>query len=223
MAQKRAQSKGKKPAAKKKSPVKKAAAKKAAPRKSAGKAAPKKAAGKAAPKKAAGKAAPKKSAGKAAPKKSASKAAPKKSAGKAAPKKVAAKAAPKKVAVTSFAKAPVEKSTPPARKVTSLHPPAQSLDKPPALGEGEVEVSGVYGTVRYNESDPLAEVKEIFGHYDRDKSGIIEAKEFARICEALGMEMEEHELKVALLTVDQDGDQKISWDEFLGWWKSMRG
>ncbi|MDQ3263631.1 MAG: EF-hand domain-containing protein [Myxococcota bacterium] len=125
--------------------------------------------------------------------------------------------------MTSFIKAPVEKSTPPQRKVTSLHPVAQSLDKPPALGEGEVEVSGVYGTVRYNESDPLAEVKEIFGHYDRDKSGIIEAKEFARICEALGMELEEHELKVALLTVDQDGDQKISWAEFLGWWKSMRG
>lgn len=94
---------------------------------------------------------------------------------------------------------------------------------PPALGDDVVEVSGVWGKVRYSESDPYAEVREIFQHYDRNNSGIIEGREFARICEALGMEMEEHELKVALLDVDRDGDGRISWDEFLGWWRSVRG
>jgi len=28
---------------------------------------------------------------------------------------------------------------------------------------------------------------------------------------------------VALLDVDRDGDEQIAWDEFLGWWKSMKG
>lgn len=95
--------------------------------------------------------------------------------------------------------------------------------QPRPLGDGEVEVSGVWGRVRYNENDPYAEVREIFDHYDRDKNGIIEAREFARILEALGMDMEEHELKVAVLDVDHDGDEKIAWDDFLAWWKSMRG
>lgn len=106
-------------------------------------------------------------------------------------------------------------------KVTVSRPP-RALNKPPALGDDEVEVSGVYGTVRYKEGDPLAEVKEIFGHYDRNGSGTIEAKEFARILEALGMELEEHELKVAILDVDHDGDGKISWEEFSDWWRAMR-
>lgn len=110
-------------------------------------------------------------------------------------------------------------------KVTVSRPkPKNQVKGPPALGETEeIEVSGVYGTVRYKESDSQAEVKEIFGHYDRDNSGVIEAKEFARILEALGMELEEHELKVALLDVDHDGDGRISWDEFVDWWRAMRG
>jgi Ca2+-binding EF-hand superfamily protein len=94
--------------------------------------------------------------------------------------------------------------------------------KPKPLGPGEVEVSGVFGRVRYKEDDPFAEVKEIFDHYDRDHDEKISARELARICEGLGMEMEEHELKVAFLDVDRDRDGKISWDEFKAWWQSMR-
>jgi hypothetical protein len=89
------------------------------------------------------------------------------------------------------------------------------------LSDDEVEISGVWGKVRYSESDPDAEIKEIFGHYDRDRSGSIKASELARLLEALGMEMEEHDLKVAVLDIDKDGDGNISWDEFLGWWRSM--
>jgi hypothetical protein len=37
------------------------------------------------------------------------------------------------------------------------------------------------------------------------------------------MELEEHELKVAVLDVDRDGDERIAWEEFLSWWRSMRG
>ncbi len=113
--------------------------------------------------------------------------------------------------------------------MTTKHKPAakkpapKARVAPPKLGEGMVEVSGVFGRVRYSENDPNAEIREIFDHYDRDQNGEIDAREFARVCEALGMEMEEHELKIALLDVDRDGDEKISWVDFLSWWRSMRG
>ncbi len=111
----------------------------------------------------------------------------------------------------------------PAHKPAAKKPASRTRVAPPKLGEGIVEVSGVFGRVRYSENDPNAEIREIFDHYDRDKNGEIDAREFARVCEALGMEMEEHELKIALLDVDRDGDEKISWVDFLSWWRSMRG
>lgn len=98
----------------------------------------------------------------------------------------------------------------------------ESATKPRPLDDDEIELSGVFGVVRYKESDPFAEVREIYDHYDRDKDGVISPREFARVLEALGMELEEHELKLALGEVDRDGSQQIEWDEFLGWWRSMR-
>ena len=116
------------------------------------------------------------------------------------------------------------KRTPASSKPAAKNPAAaKPRVAPPRLGHGVVEVSGVFGRVRYSENDPNAETREIFDHYDRDKDGVINAKEFAHICEALGMEMEEHELKIALLDVDRNGDEKISWVDFLSWWRSMRG
>jgi hypothetical protein len=112
----------------------------------------------------------------------------------------------------NVAKASVAK-TGPAKNAIAVRP----------LADDEIELSGVFGRVRFREDDPYAEVREIFDHYDRDKNGLIAAKEFARLLEALGMEIEEHELKIALLDVDHDGDQQIAWDDFLNWWKAMRG
>lgn len=111
----------------------------------------------------------------------------------------------------------------PARNVVveAFAPAVVPAPAPPAANE--LEVSGVWGVVRLDPGDPDAETKEIFGHYDRDGSGQIDAKEFARLCEALGMELEEHELTVAILDVDRDRDGRIGRDEFLRWWRSMRG
>ncbi|MBX5481720.1 MAG: EF-hand domain-containing protein [Myxococcaceae bacterium] len=74
----------------------------------------------------------------------------------------------------------------------------------------------------FSENDPYQEVREIFGHYDRNKSGVIDASEFARLCEALGMEMDDEVLQAGLSVVDADGDGKISWDEFLAWWRAQQ-
>lgn len=104
-------------------------------------------------------------------------------------------------------------STP--KKKTSVRP-----DGPPPPPPDAVEVSGIYERVMFSERDPNQEVREVFNHYDRDKSGVIEAKEFARLCEALGVELEDDELQVGLSIVDSDNDGRITWNEFLGWWQS---
>lgn len=149
-------------------------------------------------------------------------AAGKKTANKAAP---ARKQAARKGAVRRAA-APKPKAKPSLRKPSALSVNVvrtRDSEGPPPPPEDAVEVSGVWGRVLYSENDPYAEARELFNHYDRNKSGQIEAVEFSRICEALGMEMDDEQLKIGLSIVDGDNDGKIGWDEFLDWWKTARG
>lgn len=64
------------------------------------------------------------------------------------------------------------------------------------------------------------EAFEIFRAYDRDNSGSIDRREFARLLEALGMAVTEDELAVAVDAVDQNHSGKISWTEFRAWWSA---
>jgi Ca2+-binding EF-hand superfamily protein len=70
------------------------------------------------------------------------------------------------------------------------------------------------------ENDTRDEVFEIFRTYDRDSSGSIDRTEFSRLLEALGMEVSEDELAMALDIVDSNHSGRISWDEFKAWWAS---
>ncbi len=110
----------------------------------------------------------------------------------------------------------VAKAAPKKKKAA----PKPSARKPVPRADA-VPMSGIYKAVMVSPTDPDQELKEIFGHYDRDEDGIIELPEFARICEANGMTMEEDELATGYAIVDADGDGKISWEEFRGWWKSL--
>jgi hypothetical protein len=139
---------------------------------------------------------------------------------KAKPKlKLKKRAAPKKTARGKAAKrAPARKAKPAAPVKLARH--IHVTSGPPPIPKDAVELSGVYGRVMYSENDPYAEVREVFDRYDRNKSGLIEAREFARVCEALGMEIDEEELTAGIEQLDSDRDGKISWDEFAGWWRS---
>jgi len=64
------------------------------------------------------------------------------------------------------------------------------------------------------------ELLDIFQRYDRNRTGSIERAEFARLLEALGQNVTDEELEIAVDTVDVDRTGKISWSEFKAWWTS---
>lgn len=124
------------------------------------------------------------------------------------------------------AKPAAKRKSPSAAKTTpALKPKLKAKSPrpsgPPPPRADAVAMSGIYKAVLVSETDPNQELREIFGHYDRDDDGMIELPEFARICEASGMAMDEEELATGYAIVDADGDGKISWDEFKTWWTSL--
>ncbi len=68
------------------------------------------------------------------------------------------------------------------------------------------------------DQDQLDEVRDIFGHFDRDKNGTIDAGEFKALLEALGADMEPEAIEIGLSIVDSDGNGTVEFDEFLAWW-----
>jgi len=66
--------------------------------------------------------------------------------------------------------------------------------------------------------DDVAEVREIFGHFDRDENGVMDAGEFSKLLEALGAEMTAEEIDAGLRALDENGNGTIEFDEFVAWW-----
>ena len=66
--------------------------------------------------------------------------------------------------------------------------------------------------------DELQEIREIFGHFDKDGNGTIDAGEFAALIEALDAGMEPDQVAMGLSIVDADGNGTVEFDEFLSWW-----
>ncbi len=140
---------------------------------------------------------------------------------KASAKKASAKKAPAKKA--SAKKAPVKKA--PARKQAAARKSTRPATGSPFVEQVETTSAGL---------QPLApthapvdeftstgnEVLDIFQRYDRDRTGTIDRAEFARLLEALGQNISDEELEIAIDIVDTDRTGKISWNEFRTWWNS---
>ena len=63
--------------------------------------------------------------------------------------------------------------------------------------------------------EKLAEFKDAFDMFDKDKSGEISAKELSSLFRALGHTISESEIKDLIDSVDTSGDGQVSFDEFV--------
>ena len=64
----------------------------------------------------------------------------------------------------------------------------------------------------------LAELRESFDLVDADGDGWIASGEFKRLLQALDHDLSEDECLLAFELTDEDGDEIISFEEFMGWW-----
>jgi calmodulin len=63
-------------------------------------------------------------------------------------------------------------------------------------------------------AEQIAEFKEAFGALDHDGSGFLEVKEVQQLFQRLGKNPSETQLKAMVSRADDNGDGKISFDEF---------
>ena len=71
---------------------------------------------------------------------------------------------------------------------------------------------------RHLTEDQIAEVREIFSHYDTDGNGVIDVSEFGSLMDALDAELTEEQVKVGLEALDSNKNGTIEFDEFIVWW-----
>ena len=116
----------------------------------------------------------------------------------------------KKVRAVAKKPAPKKKSAPtkparPVKKASKRNPPMHAKTSHQELDDDETERDEVF---------------EVFKSFDRDGSGSIDRNELSRLLEALGQELPEEELAVALEVIDINHSGRISWDEFKAWWSA---
>lgn len=66
----------------------------------------------------------------------------------------------------------------------------------------------------------LAEIKEIFDHYDKDSNGVIDRNEFRALLKSLDPEFNEDDVLMGLKVLDENENDVVDWDEFIEWWGS---
>ena len=108
----------------------------------------------------------------------------------------------KKIGVKKAKKIAPKQATP---KKKVRQPPMHARVDHPELSDSETEHDETF---------------EIFKSFDRDGSGSIDRMELARLLEALGQDLPEVELEVALEVIDSNHSGRISWDEFKAWWSA---
>lgn len=63
--------------------------------------------------------------------------------------------------------------------------------------------------------DQIAEFREVFQIFDKDKDGIILTKELGTVMRGLGQNPSDNEIAEMILEVDKNGDGTIDFNEFL--------
>jgi calmodulin len=66
--------------------------------------------------------------------------------------------------------------------------------------------------------EEIAEVREIFDHYDKNKNGVIEIGELGTLLEALDAKLDGAQLAAAIGDLDSNNNGRLEFDEFIAWW-----
>jgi Ca2+-binding EF-hand superfamily protein len=69
----------------------------------------------------------------------------------------------------------------------------------------------------------LADLKAVFGKYDKDGSGQIDLRELQTMCEALGKKLPDEQAAIAMQQLDKDGNLQCNFEEFLLWYTCTPG
>ena len=72
------------------------------------------------------------------------------------------------------------------------------------------------------DKDQLVLIKKAFVDFDADESGFIDGEEMRKIANSIGENPDTEEFKQAMLALDFNGDNIISFTEFVAWWKIGR-
>jgi hypothetical protein len=67
-----------------------------------------------------------------------------------------------------------------------------------------------------------AQLKDAFESYDKDKSGTLEMDEIVKLAGSLGVKTTKEDLIKLFSSIDVDKDNKLSFDEFIGWYRVGR-
>ncbi len=66
--------------------------------------------------------------------------------------------------------------------------------------------------------EEIAEIREIFSHYDKNDNGVMDVGEFRNLLQALEADMTDDEIAAGLAALDENGNGTIELDEFIAWW-----
>ncbi len=66
--------------------------------------------------------------------------------------------------------------------------------------------------------DELRELREIFDHFDTDGNGVIDRNEFRALLKSLDPKFTEDDVLMGLKVLDENENDVVDWEEFLGWW-----
>ena len=66
--------------------------------------------------------------------------------------------------------------------------------------------------------EDIAEIREIFSHYDKNDNGVMDAGEFKNLLVALDAQMNDDEVAAGLAALDENENGTIEFDEFIAWW-----
>lgn len=64
-------------------------------------------------------------------------------------------------------------------------------------------------------NEQIARLKEVFDHFDADKSGSIDADELINVFESMGQAVTREEMEKMIASVDDDGSGQIEFEEFM--------